>query len=751
MQQLIAIPLLFVLLFTTNIAAQNNLDTNSNTSPKIGLVLSGGGAKGSAHIGVIKVLEEYGIRPDYITGTSMGSLVAAMYTLGYTTEQMDSIIMSIDWDELMADKIPLREISIFEKSDYPGYPVGINFNRNLKPSLPSGMIYGQKIQALHSKLVWKSNTYESFDDFPIPYRCVATDIISGYPHVFKDGNLAIAMRSSMSIPTVFAPIDIDTMLLIDGGVTVNYPVQQCIDLGADIIIGSYTGFEEKPDKSELHSMISILTRGSVISGIVDAKEQEKKTDVFIKPDLTGLSAADFDKSEEIINRGEIASRDSAVLVQLEEISSKINKKEKPNPLLDTTKIWVDRIIIEGSVLSDSARVLKVSGLKNKTYLTADDVNNAITDIYSSWQFNKVSYYFDKDSTENNLVIKLIEKSRGRISLGIHYDNSYGPNIFIKTSYKNLFLKSTLAEMKLSISENPRALINYKFYPTKNRRIELSLNGYFQLMMIPDVIKNNGNNYNIGHFVSTHIDLNTKLAVEPIKNVLLEAQYGKQLNDVFLKDGAQYYYHVNSINYNLDYYQLRFSINTLDNNYFPTKGIFINAVLKSTFNANSNKSDTLELLKDIEDNNYITRLDYKQYILIKKRFSIIPSFSFGAMESTAFLTEKFLVGGLNYSLRPNTINFPGVKSDFIATDNFIMYGIDGQYRFATNWYAFAGLHEVFFVDYAEIYSNSDFDSNVIDSWNVGLGLQSKLGPVRVIMSKSFERKEIVWSLNIGVPF
>ena len=748
--------LILIALHSIAIQAQDTL-LIAPERPKIGLVLSGGGAKGSAHIGVIKVLEENNIRPDYITGTSMGALVGGFYALGYSVEQLEEIVTSIDWDDLMADRIPLRDILIFEKDDYPGYPLTINFDNNNKPSLPSGMINGQKIQALHSKLVWKSNTYENFEDFPIPFHCVATDIISGNPYVFKEGNLAEALRSSMSIPTVFVPVDKDTMLLVDGGVTVNFAVQQCLDMGADIIIGSYTGFEEEPSKKELRSMISILTRSAVIGGVVDARTQRTKTDVFIKPNLQGLTAADFNKTSEIIKCGEIAARDSLIVSQLQKITEGLPSNKEINHLLlsvpDTTKIWVDKILVEGNNLTDSARVIKVSGLKSNTFVSAEQVDKAITRVYSSWQYNKVTYYFRTENNKKILVIKLDERSRGQIALGLHFDNYEGASFLAKITYHNLFLKSTIVEFKFSISKYPRALLSYKYYPTKNKRIELSLNGYSQVRSFPDIIKQEDYKYNIGHFEAYLGVINTRLSLSPIRNTLVEAEIGKSFNSILLKDGVQYYYNMTSINYNFDYYRIRLNINTLNDNYFPTKGLYMDWAFNSSFNAKSNRSDTTEILNGVKKENYTVRFSYKQYILIRKHFSIIPNISFGSMSSAAFMTDKFFVGGMNYSLRPQVVNLPGVKPDNISTDNYLIYGIEGQVNLFRNWFIYGGVHELFFVNYVDYSSDTeyDFEDGVIDSWNFGLGWKTKIGPIRLVTSRDFTKKDFVWSLNIGVPF
>ncbi len=739
-----------------SINAQNKKEI---TSPKIGLVLSGGGAKGSAHIGVLKVLEEYNIRPDYITGTSMGAIVAALYSQGYTASQIEKIVTNMDWDDLLADKIPLKDIMIIEKYNYPGYPLEINFDNHHKPSLPSGMIDGQKIQALFSKLTWKSNTYNNYDSFPIPYRCLATDIISGYPYIFEQGSLAEAMRSSMSIPTVFVPINKDTMLLVDGGIAINYPVQQCLDMGADIIIGSYTGFDERPNKTSLRSLTSILSRSSVISGVIDAKKQRKNTYLFIKPNLHNFTHADFNKSKEIIKQGELAARNSKVLKKLSEIAALVNNTDSLPLFIDTSKIWVNNIVVEGNNLTDSARVLRLSKLKNNSYMLPEQIDKALKDIYSTWQYNKVSYYFVKNENKTNLVLKLDERSRGILRLGLHYDNSYGPNILFRGTYENLIFRQTLLDTKISISESPRAYIGYKYYPIKAGRIELSINGYFQITKVPNFIKQAGGIFNIGHFVFFHSDFYSKIAIAPFRNLILSAQIGGQYNSIFLKDGMDLYYNVNILYLNQLYSKFRIKLNTLDDNYFPTKGILFETSLKYTNNITKGivlkdytNTDSTVLMNRIENYNILIDFKYRQYILLRKHFSIIPELEIATRVNPAFITEKYFIGGMNYSLRAKSYNFPGIKENHFSADYFSIIGIKLQLKFLKTWYVFSGTHQLVFGNYNDYkYVDTDFQDNIITCWNIGLGLQTRIGPIRLIYSKQYNNKEYIWSLNIGIPF
>ena len=175
---------------------------NSGKRKKIGLVLSGGGAKGIAHVGILKAMEEEGLRPDYIAGTSMGSIIGGLYAMGYSADQLDTIVRAIDWGLVLSNNIPLTYISYEEKEYYNRYLVELPIVEG-KLKLPSGMIEGQSLSEVLTHYTWPAMKYQSFDDFPIPFRCIATDVSNGKEIVFKDGPLSEALRASMSIPTAF--------------------------------------------------------------------------------------------------------------------------------------------------------------------------------------------------------------------------------------------------------------------------------------------------------------------------------------------------------------------------------------------------------------------------------------------------------------------------------------------------------------------------------------------------------------------
>jgi len=720
--------------------------------PKIGLVLSGGGAKGLAHVGVLKVLEECGIKPDYITGTSMGSIVGGLYALGYSASEIEQFVQAADWDMLLSDRITWRDVGILHKDEYPGYPLKFIFNKGQKPSLPSGMIEGQQIHSLLSKLSWSSTQYKSFDDFPIPFRCVAADIMTGQPVVFKDGNLSDAMRTSMSIPTVFSPVIIDSLLLADGGLVRNYPVQECLDMGADIIIGSYTGFDEKVKAEDIRSLIGILTRSSVFQGINDAKVQIPKTDVLIVPDLKDYGAESFSKASQIMIAGEKAARDTLTHQKLTELGLIYRFWPKSQKTDSLANVVIDQIIISGPATADIQLIEEMCNIYPGKEVNQFSLNEAVEKLYATGDYKKVSYQIIRKKEKRILVFKCTENEAGKIELGLHYNNSFGPAILARYSMSNFLVPSSLFKLKVSFSENPRLQINYDYFPTKRKKLSLFAETYLQTSKMPNVLRNNDTLMILGHYRYNHLNYAFGAKLQIWKNGMFEAGIGQNYNALKMKEGMQYMFQLDKMNYMDNFAQIKFKINNLDDPYFPTRGLYLSAGYKWLANAKMGDNSEKLYVDGLSRQNQIGRLHYKQYIRIKKRVSIIPEISLGLMESESFLAEEFFIGGNNYQLHPNAINMSGIKANNIVADNFVKVGLGAQLKLFDKWFIQHGYEAIGFLNYDEVYSEDEISyGQAITAWYAGVGVATRIGPLRLICSGSYELKGLSWSLNLGVPF
>ena len=320
-----------LLLFTAVTAYPQN-DTTTKERPKVGLVLSGGGAKGAAHIGVLKYIEEAGIPIDYIAGTSMGSIVGGMYALGYSSDEILNIISQVDWDRLISDNVDRQKISYSRKYESNTQVLTIPFSistdeeelqsRSFKNSLPTGIVSGDNLINLFNSLSVGYSDPISFDELPIPFICIATNMMNGEAEVLDEGIFSKSLRASMAIPILFDPIVLNDTLYADGGLVSNFPAEQCRAMGADYIIGvsMSPGLESDPQK-----LSSIFSQVKQLKEIITDKEYDnyhKMCDIFISPDLKGVGMLSFDAESvaRITQSGyEAASRQEEKFKELKEI------------------------------------------------------------------------------------------------------------------------------------------------------------------------------------------------------------------------------------------------------------------------------------------------------------------------------------------------------------------------------------------------------------------------------------------------
>ena len=277
-------------------------DVKPASRPKVALVFEGGGALGFAHIGVIEWIEAHHIPVDYVAGTSMGGLVGGLYASGLSPQEITTFVGGIKWSAVLSGQLPFPALSYRRKEDKIAFPNRLEFGLKHGISLPNGLNSGSAVGLLLDQTMLPYYDLKSFDDLPIPFRCVATDLTTGKEHVFKDGSLAQAMRSTMSIPGVFAPVEHGTQVYSDGAALNNFPVNVAREMGADIVIGVY--LDTGPfQKSALNSLVGVAGRNVEIMIAANELSGMKSANILLKVDLSKFTSSDFEKSAEIIPLG----------------------------------------------------------------------------------------------------------------------------------------------------------------------------------------------------------------------------------------------------------------------------------------------------------------------------------------------------------------------------------------------------------------------------------------------------------------
>lgn len=301
----LAILLLTALLLGYHCMAQT---TDTSHRKKVAVVLSGGGAKGMAHIGALKVIEKAGIPIDIIVGTSMGSIIGGLYAIGYTPEQLDSLVTTQNWGELFSNGTKRTEQFMVDKQRAEQFTLSVPFKNKPKDAFRAGVITGDNISQLFSELTAGYHDSIDFNKLPVPFACVCENLVDGKEYVFHSGKLALAMRSSMSIPGVFEPVKWNGMVLVDGGMCNNYPVDVAKAMGADMVIGVDVK-DQLITSEKLNSLADIVAQIINLMDVSKYNENVQNSDIHIHVDGSGYSAASFNKDAitVLVERGEHAA------------------------------------------------------------------------------------------------------------------------------------------------------------------------------------------------------------------------------------------------------------------------------------------------------------------------------------------------------------------------------------------------------------------------------------------------------------
>ncbi len=727
----LAIPLIILLSFFSLI-----LHAEQNTErPKIGLVLSGGGAKGIAHIGVLKVLEEAGLEIDFITGTSMGSIIGGLYAIGYSATELEKIVLEQNWDELIYDNISRRNICLNEKDENEKYAVSFPINEG-KIDLPKGLVAGQRISALISKLTISAHHVEDFHNLPIPFHCFATDIENGRVVLLDNGYLPDAIRASMSIPTAFAPIEIDGQLLVDGGLLRNFPVSDIKIMGADIVIGVdvsaplYT-------KKELKTLLKIMEQSMSFQGSISTQEEKKLCDILISPDIEEYSIMDFENADSLIVRGERAARKTLPqLIALAESLKLFPQKLKMIPITTIDSLFITTIYIQGLRNVSKNLVRGKLQLKNDTWVTPDELEKAIERVYGSRFFGRVTYKLEPVNNGVELFVRVVEKTTDYFNVNIHYDSDMKSALLLNTTFRNLFVQGSKLSVNLELSDNLRFNSSYFIYTGWKPGIGTGINLWrenfeailFKEIGVPQAIfeyTTSGFGFELQTFFSNSLAIGGILEIENTK-----------LDPVIVPETWP------RIKSELNYFNIKgfINIDKLDSRIYPRKGIDLYAEAK--------------YIQEIEkEEKRHEPVEFYVFMLTKieqltKKISLIGSVYGGSVNGDELPGDAlFYLGGFNYQGK-GLLPFVGYKFMELSAPHAIALSTGIQCEI---W---KGKFIIMKSNYTKLGANiSDLYKKDYEyhGYAITFGIKTPIGPMEFSLMKGSESKDFISYVNIGYPF
>ena len=734
---------------------------NIESAKKVGLVLSGGGAKGFAHIGALKVIEEAGVKIDYIGGTSIGAIIGALYASGYSATQLDSIFKSTDFNNLIQDNLPRSAKTFYEKEDSERYALTLPFNK-FKISIPTAYSRGQNIYNLLVRLLYHVKDVRKFNDLPIPFVCIATDVETGEEVILNKGYLPEAIMASGTLPSLFEPARLDGKILIDGGVVNNYPIEKVKDMGADVIIGIDVQ-HDLSDRESLLSATEILLQINNFRSVADMVEKSKKTNIYIRPDIEDYTVLDFDKGNAIMKIGEKAAQEK--YAELKELSNKKNKKTT-EIINDKDKFIVNRLVIKGNNKNYSRGYIKGKlrfELGNK--ITFEKLQQGISNLSATGNFQSIRYQLISSGGSEDLILKLEENpTKTFMRLGAHYDNLYKSAAILNFTHKKLLMQDDFASFDFILGDNLR--YNFQYYVDKGSYWGFGITSRFndfETEVDFDILRENFDVNNVPNLNTINLgvtDFTNQMYLQTVWQE--EFAFTLGLEHKFLKYSTRTLDNlsngtINTLNQlrvggngrtlfeKSNFYSTygQVTYDTYDDKYFPTKGFYFNGdfhfyVLSSDFNQN-----------------------FKEFSVTKGKiglaFPIMDKLSLNIAAETGFklgtsnvTTFDFILGGYGTNLINNFVPFLGY--DFLSIPGNSHIKADAKLNFEfipkNHFMAFANFANV----EDDLFRTGEwFSKPTFTGYALGYGWESFIGPVKVLYSWSPEVNQANFFFSIGYWF
>lgn len=728
--------------------AQN--DSLKTNAPKIGLVLSGGGAKGLAHIGVLKVIDSLGIKIDYVAGTSMGAIIGALYASGYTGNQLDSIFREVDFNRLINDDLPRASKAFYERTNSEKYAVTLPFE-NFKINLPSALSRGQNTYGLLSRLTLHVNGITDFDKLPIPFFCIATNIETGKAVVLDKGNLAQAVMASGALPSLFQPVLINGEVLVDGGVVNNYPVDELREKGMDVIIGVDVQ-DGLAKREELASALDVLAQINNFRTINDMKLKVKKTDIYIKPDIKEYSVVSFSEGSKIIENGKQATNSKM---------DDLKKLVRPIKLKNTSKlkivhhdsITINTIVIKGNNKYTRAYILGKLKFKNNEKISYQDFNLGINNLVATNNFSSIEYELlsTEDKQGYNLIANLKELETSTfLKLGLHFDDLYKSAALVNLTKKRWLFDNDVASLDVILGDNVRYNFEYfidnGFYWSvgfKSRYHQFNKDINAKLLLDDAQISSTG----INKIDAELQDQTNQFYVQTLFRKDFALSLGAEHKRLEIK--TQTLATNNKTNEfifeSTDYLSVfgGLKLDSYDNKYFPKRGVYFNGDLHMYLYASHFNQEF--------DNFSIAKADMGYAFSITNKLAINLQMGGGfKIGNKATRKLDFALGGNGNNLINNFVPFVGYDFISLTGNSYVKTFLSADYEvFKKNHITLEGNWANVEDDIFE--SGKWFTLPNYNGYALGYAIETFLGPIQAKFSYTPDRQQTYWFFNVGFWF
>lgn len=711
---------------------------------KVGVVLSGGGAKGLAHVSVLRTLEDAGVRVDYIGGTSMGAIIGALYASGYNAKQLDSIIKSVDFFKVISNDLPRKAKPFYEKESGEKYALTLPV-KNGKVGIPIAITEGQNVMNLLTRLTQHVNDIEDFNQLPVPFLCIGTDLETGKQKVFNSGFLPLVAKASGSFPTLLAPVEIDGKLYSDGGIVNNFPVDEVKAMGADVLIGVdiQDGLKKK---EKLNSAPTILNQIVGFQMYQSIEEKRERVDLLIQPNMSKYNVVSFDEIDAIMKMGEEASQ--KFIPKFKEIA--ILQQPKPRRIIDFKKVerfHINRFEVEGNQNYTRAYVLGKLNLKRRDTTSYKSLLSSINNLYGTGNFENIQYKIEEE--ENGALIKFKVKETpisNYFQIGAHYDDLYKTGILLNALTKHALFKNDVLSLDFVLGDHIRYNLNYfvdnGFYTSfglKSRynnfnadvrfdinninRIRLEYEDFTNQIYVQTVFNRR---FAIGAGVEHKRIKAFTETTTTIENNLNAVEDGR-----FYFDKSDYFNGISYIKYD-----------SYDKPYFQRKGAFLDAEFRWYW-ASTDYNDNFKAFSQLKGKLGFAHTFFKHLTL---HFNSEAGITLGENDNRAL---DYILGGYGDNFVNNLIPFYGYDFGELSNNSFLKSALTVRYEFLPKNYfsataSYARVEE-------DVFDKGNLFDNTKSGYMVGYGLDTFLGPIEINYTWSPDHNKNYWYFNVGYWF
>ncbi|HEY4108772.1 patatin-like phospholipase family protein [Puia sp.] len=718
--------------------------------PKIGVVLSGGGAKGLAHIGILKAIDSAGLKVDYITGTSMGSILGALYAVGYSADSIEKISRGIDWGLLLSNQSSMRSMIMDEKSEYGRYDVELPWV-NHAFRLSTGVIEGQELWLKFSELFKPVYKIKDFSKFSIPFKCIATDVSTGEAVVLDTGEIVSAIRASMAIPSVFTAVPYGSQKLVDGGVVRNFPVKDVREMGANIVIGdNVAGQLRKSD--QVTNALQVLLQVAFFREAADTRTQIPLCDIYIHQPLENYTMANFGDADKIIADGIEEGR--RLYPRLKALADSLNAIYGPqeivkNRLPAVHPVKISSYSVKGLNHTNEGFFIQSMDLETNHYYSADNLARMVRRAFGTRYYNRITYALEPlpDST-SRIDFEVEENPLTFAKIGLNYNQWSGISAILNLTSRNFFTPTSRSLVTVNLGQNFRIRAEHLQYFSRRANFSFTIGPQFDQFKITtyNAKYKEAGLYNQSYFRG-------------------DGHFGYSTNrDLTFGLGSRWEYidYDPSITSSLDfkgdnsfvtsYFFIR--SNTLDRPSYPRRGtkfdfeadhVFQQSPRAQFFASNVTRSDTSFSAHPYQR----FHIDFDQYVPIASRYTLQVHLQGGLnLHYHNNIMNEFSIGGLTEQFH-NQVTFAGLREGTFYSASIAEGMLALRYQLYSN-VLITGRANILFNNF--LYRSNFFTTpDFLSGYAMTFTYQFALGPLELSAMYSDQSRQLIGYINIGIPF